>query len=231
MNSGWITIHRKLLDWEWFDDSNTLHVFIYCLLRSNHKLNMWRGNKIHPGQFITSQKHISEATGLSVRKVRTSLDKLKLTGELTVKTTSKFSIISITNWISHQAVDTQKASKASLKRQTNDRQATTNNNDNNVNNKDKKGKNSRFTPPDINQVSEYLNERGASHIDGQQFIDHHQTRGWIMSNRQKMKDWKAAVRTWISNDKKFNTGVNHDKRDTRNRAERCFDAIRNLPDD
>ncbi len=237
MNKGWICLHRKILNWEWYSDSKIVHTFLHCLFKANHKPKKWQGVLIQRGQFITSQKHLSAELNLSVRQIRTILNKLKSTGELTVKTNNKFSIISITNYSDYQDSDKQVDRRVTGERQTGERPPTTTNNDNNDNNdnlKDIEAKNKRkiFKPPNIDQVNKYLNERCSSHINGQLFIDHHQARGWIMSNRQKMKDWKAAVRTWISNDKRFNReGNDNGQRDTRSQSQRTYDAIRNLPDD
>ena len=54
-----------------------------------------------------------------------------------------------------------------------------------------------FTPPTIEEVQEYCNER-MNGIDAEQFVDYYQTRGWVVG-KVKMKDWKAAVRTWERN--------------------------------
>ena len=52
----------------------------------------------------------------------------------------------------------------------------------------------RFTPPTLEQVADYCKERG-NNIDPQRFVDHYTSNGWMVG-RTKMKDWKAAVRTW-----------------------------------
>lgn len=53
----------------------------------------------------------------------------------------------------------------------------------------------RFSPPTIEEVETFCRER-VNKIDANLFIDHYQSQGWVLSNGQKMKDWKAAVRTW-----------------------------------
>lgn len=52
----------------------------------------------------------------------------------------------------------------------------------------------RFTPPTLEQVVEYCRERNNS-VDAQRFIDYYTANGWMVG-RNKMKDWKASVRTW-----------------------------------
>lgn len=62
---------------------------------------------------------------------------------------------------------------------------------------DKKRTDKRFVPPTVDDVAEYLAERGAHRINPERFIDHYTANGWRVG-KTPMKDWKAAVRTWIS---------------------------------
>lgn len=58
-----------------------------------------------------------------------------------------------------------------------------------------------FTPPSVEEVRQYCQERGNG-IDPEYFVDYYQTRGWILKNGQRMKDWRAAIRsTWEKNQK------------------------------
>lgn len=52
----------------------------------------------------------------------------------------------------------------------------------------------RFTPPTIEEVSSYIAEKGYS-VDADRFIDFYESKGWMVG-KNKMKDWKASVRTW-----------------------------------
>ena len=56
------------------------------------------------------------------------------------------------------------------------------------------GKAKRFIPPTVEEVESYCLERGNG-IDAQSFIDFYESKGWMIG-KNKMKDWKAAVRTW-----------------------------------
>ena len=60
-------------------------------------------------------------------------------------------------------------------------------------------KRKRFTPPTVEEVSSYCIER-KNGIDPQAFIDYYEARGWNIG-KNKMKDWKAAVRTWENRQK------------------------------
>lgn len=122
ISKGYIALFRQFIEWEWFTDVNTCHLFLYCLLRANHKNTKWKGIELKKGQFVTSYQKISEDTGLSIRNIRTSLKKLtsKVTNELTHKTTNHYSIITVNNWILYQQNDKQSDKQT-------DRQVTTDN--------------------------------------------------------------------------------------------------------
>lgn len=77
-----------------------------------------------------------------------------------------------------------------------------NNGNNNIDiasagNKQKK----RFIPPTVEEVRQYCQERNNG-IDPEQFVDYYQARGWFLKPGQQVKDWKACVRTWESNNRK-----------------------------
>jgi len=93
--SGFIKIHRKILDWEWFAEPNTLALFMYLLLTCNYKPTRWRGIDLEVGEMVQSLDTISQGSGLSVRSVRTAIARLKSTGELTQRRHGKFRIIKV----------------------------------------------------------------------------------------------------------------------------------------
>ena len=57
----------------------------------------------------------------------------------------------------------------------------------------------RFTPPTVDDVAAYCQERG-NKVDPRRFVDFYESKGWLVG-RAKMRDWKAAVRTWEQRDK------------------------------
>jgi len=76
--------------------------------------------------------------------------------------------------------------------------------------KDKKGQSSAqvrsvFSPPSLKEVQDYCIER-SNKVDPAQFVDFYESKGWMVG-KNKMKDWRAAVRTWEQNakDSKMNT--------------------------
>ena len=116
--SGWIKLHRKLLEWEWYDDLPTFRLFTHLLLKVNFEKKKWRGIEILPGQIITGRKQLSEETGLTERQIRTSISRLKATNELTTIKVSKYTVYSILRWVDYQQNDHENDHK-------NDQRATT----------------------------------------------------------------------------------------------------------
>jgi DNA-binding transcriptional MerR regulator len=127
VNSGWVKLHRKFLDWEWYGDYKVVALFIHCLLKANHKSKNWRGNEIPRGTFITSYESLSKETGLSIREVRTAFSKLEQTGEIDKRATSLNSWVTVTNYDDYQDCDKPKTNE----RQASDKRATTTKNEKN----------------------------------------------------------------------------------------------------
>lgn len=77
---------------------------------------------------------------------------------------------------------------------------------------DKEPKRKRFVPPTLEEVQAYCQER-MNGVDAQRFIDYYTSNGWQVG-KNKMKDWKAAVRTWERNGYSGNQSAPQKKNDT-----------------
>ena len=62
-----------------------------------------------------------------------------------------------------------------------------------------KKKVARFQKPTIEQLKEYMTEQGMNDI-AENWLNHYEANGWMVG-KVKMKDWKASVRTWKTNQK------------------------------
>ena len=124
---GWIKLHRQIIEWEWFSDTNTFRVFLQLLLKANHKEKKYRGMVLKVGTIITSREILALETRLSVQQIRTALDKLKSTNEITIKTSSQGTIIEVVNYAKYQLVTNEITNKQPI----NNQQVTTNKNEKN----------------------------------------------------------------------------------------------------
>lgn len=61
-------------------------------------------------------------------------------------------------------------------------------------------KEKRFAPPTLENVSEYCREMGYTNVDAARFINFYTSNGWMVG-KNRMKDWKAAVRNWDRREK------------------------------
>ena len=67
---GWIKLHRKILEWEWFTDPNTLMVFVYLLCHAQWHDSRFMGHEVKAGQLVTGRKKIAEDLKISEQSVR-----------------------------------------------------------------------------------------------------------------------------------------------------------------
>ncbi|EJX1691959.1 DnaD domain-containing protein [Staphylococcus aureus] len=160
--TGWISIDRSIQNHWLFKEKRTFSKFeawIYLLMEANHsKAKVPIGNQIvtvERGQRLTSILTLSDLFNWSRFKVKTFLDLLESDGMLEVKTTSKYTLITIVNYDFYQSEQgrnqhqndikpTSKQHQSNINPTSKQHQTNTNNNDNkdnnekNVNNEKKK---------------------------------------------------------------------------------------------
>mgnify|MGYP001059383926 CR=1 FL=1 len=142
MSSGWIKLSYKLLEWEWYGDTNMVRLFLHLLLKANYKPVRREGVTFGRGVVVTSREELHRETGISPRSIRTCIERLKSTNEITIKTSSKGSVITLTNYDKYQSpifetdqqTDQQTDQRATSKRPTSDQQTTSSIEYNNINN-------------------------------------------------------------------------------------------------
>jgi hypothetical protein len=121
MHRGYIKLWRKSFDSGLHRDHKTWALWTYILCQATYKeidINI-NGEIVHliPGQMITGRKKLAKELHMSERGIRTRLNHLKNYGNLTIKTTNRFSIINVINWNVYQQDESQND-------QPNDQQAT-----------------------------------------------------------------------------------------------------------
>lgn len=112
--NGFVKVHRKLIQWGWYQDYVVKDLFLHLLLTVNFKDNQWMGRTIHKGQVVTSIKHLSEELGFSIQQIRTALNKLKSTGEITSESTNRYTVITVVNWEKYQTFEFEEASETTI---------------------------------------------------------------------------------------------------------------------
>ena len=125
------------------------------------------------------------------------MDKFVKWGFLTNESTKTGRLITIINWEAYQGngnnINKDDNKELTKHQQRANKELTTNKNVKNDKN-DKNDKNKRFIVPTIEEIEKYCKERN-NQVNPLTFIDHYKSNGWMVG-KNKMKDWKAAIRTW-----------------------------------
>ena len=227
MQRGYIRLWRKLADSKSASrGANHIAVMVWMLLHANWCERYINGICVERGQLVTSVASISTDLRISVQSVRTVLHNLTTDGFLTIKSTNKFSVVTILNFSTYQAEETpdqQTNQQTSNKQVTNKQQQQNNYNNynnynmccpNNINNNvynkeqnpdstsntatENKEKKKRNVASKPSSAQEVIEycKERNNGIDGQFFWDKMESRGWVFKDGRPVKDWKACIRTW-----------------------------------
>ena len=217
--NGFVKLHRKMVEWGWYSDCVVKDVFIHILMVARYTPGQYMGYDMKAGQAVIGRKKMATELGFSEQQIRTALKKLESTGEITLKSTNKFTIATVENWEFYQCND-EGSNQQSTNNQptinqqitneqpTDNQRITTSKERKNIyiynsESETKKQKPDRkIIPPTLDMVTSYCSERNNG-ISPQYFIDYYTARDWCIG-KTKMKDWQAAVRTWENNSKERN---------------------------
>ena len=105
-DSGWIKLHRKIMNNPIYKRSTLYHLFTHCLLSANHKpqsiLYGGKAIQLKPGEFSTTLREISKETGIKKATVYKGLKTLTDLNLISQKGKQRLSIISVINWHIYQ---------------------------------------------------------------------------------------------------------------------------------
>ncbi len=213
--AGWIKLQRAIKDhWIWKDPIK-LKWWIDLLITVNHsptKVNI--GNQLFEcgrGQSIQSLSNWAKQWGVSKDKARNFLVLLEKDGMISHESIGKSTRITICNYDTYQC--DLHDSQTIVQQSYNDCTTIThpNKNDKNVKNENNdknnlevgskaptKRETKRFTKPTIQEIKDFISENSFS-IDADTFFNYYEANGWMVG-RNKMKDWKAAIRNWNRKD-------------------------------
>lgn len=184
-----IKIDRNILQWRWYQDTNTKAVFLHLLLTANIRPNGFKTDTIGRGSLATSIGHIAKSVGITYSQARTALAHLKETNEIAITTRPKYLVITVLNYDKYQSNNTQNASKS----QANRKQVAT----------IKECKEEKNIPsvyiPTRADLRSYVLEEGIQG-DPDEIFDYYEAVGWEI-NGKVIKDWKAVCRRWKSYEK------------------------------
>ena len=209
MDESFIKLYRKFENWEWYQDVYTKVVFLHLIMMANYKSKKWRGIIIDRGQVLTGRIKLAASLGISVQNVRTALANLQSTNELTIKSNSQHSIITIVNYNSYQQVTSKVTSELTNDQPTPNQRLTTTKKDNNIK-KDKKVnigeyKNVRLHEAEYQKLCSDLGKDFTSKMIIR--LDE-----YIEQTGKKYKNHALVIRTWSKKETNQNKpkGVNLD---------------------
>lgn len=221
---GYIQLHRKLIEWEWYHDVNTFKLFIHLLLKANFEPKKWQGIEIKRGQLVTSIKHLANETGLTDKQVRSSLDKLIKTKEVGKQTTSQNTTLTILSYDLYQQEGKPKANKKANEGQTEgerranegqqlnkDNKLNKVNNENNINERKLK-----FAESIKNFIGIYGRELLNDFY--LYWTEPHQTKDKMRFELCQTWAVESRLRTWAKRDKNFNQKNNDTRKPTINNS-------------
>ena len=136
---GFIQLHRKIIEWEWYQNTNTFRLFVHCLLMANYTDGRFEGKEVKRGEFVTSLSHLAKQTDLTVKEVRTALDHLIWTGELASQSFNRFRIITVVKYDVYQNEGKQNGKQTASEGQANGKQGASEGQQYNNNNNNNKG--------------------------------------------------------------------------------------------
>ena len=201
-NNGFITLSRQLLDWRFAQFPYALALWVHLIMRANWRDGWFMGERIPRGSLATSMASLAEQTGMEVHTVRKWLKRFEEDGQITRKTTNRFTIINITNYRAFQDIPEEWYSKQRSEQngEQSSNQDSEQNGEQSSNNRTKKQSNKEtkkqvFIRPSLDDVREYIAQNYLP-VDPERFFDYYEANGWKISGKSQMKDWKAAVRNW-----------------------------------
>ncbi|MCR5658904.1 MAG: hypothetical protein K6G25_06220 [Bacteroidales bacterium] len=103
-DNGWIKLHRKITEWEWYSDGNTFRMFVHLLLTANHDSKPYQGKTIKRGQRLTTIRRLANELYIDEKTVQRCLQNLKLTKEIKVETSKMGTLITIRKYDDYQDV-------------------------------------------------------------------------------------------------------------------------------
>lgn len=208
-NTGWVKLHRKLKDSSFKTKPNVIALWVEILISANHTSRkiIWNGQEleIKSGQLLTGIKKLVQHTGLTVQMIRTALTTLKSTGTITIKTYSKFSIITVNNWDKYQStnrvINKQLTNKQqTTNKQTNYKQECINKNDKNI----KRVIEKVYQPPNL--TDKELEEIAEKYNTTMRFVQFQYDKmiTWAESrpNNPKLigRNWKMTLMSFVRDD-------------------------------
>ena len=200
--TGFIVLHRKLLEWKYRQFPCALALWVYLILRANWKPGYFLGIEIPRGSLATSIKALADATGMTSVTVRKWLKVFENDGMITRKSTNRFTIINISKYKDFQDIPEDRVLQQTLQQPLPNR---TNKQSNKVTKKQIKDSLGAVSAPDLMEVVEYVRAENLG-VNPEKFYRFYHERNWMI-NGDPIHNWKSLLRNWAQNERKEAEGI------------------------
>jgi hypothetical protein len=194
---GWIKLHRKMLIDPVFSNEKGLKVWIWCLLKANHKeKSLYIGRQkesLESGQFIFGRNKASEELEMSGSTIWWWMSQLEVDRYIDIKKTSKYSVVSILNWKTYQRLDSKVDNRSNHKKQ----QIDTNKNVKNVKNVKKYIHLKDLDEKDFQEIAEKYKVPVSFVISKYDDMEL-----WVgeKAGRGRGRNWRLTLMNWVKRD-------------------------------
>lgn len=208
--NGYVRDYRSTVDWEWFTDPKTAHLWEYIRLRVNYEPSRFRGITIRRGEMLESIPTIAKNTGLTEKSVRTALNHLKSTGEVACKRTRYGLLIYAIKYAFFQSREpekgtltgTQPAYEVAESGQGSGNEVATYK----EKKKERNKRNKEREVPTLDEIKQFVKEEKLT-ISPERFFRFYEGQDWRTSGGTPIRDWKAKAREWHSTERQPKTEV------------------------
>jgi len=181
---GWIKLDRAIRQNFVWDEPEALKLWLELIMTANIKpvKKLFNGKliSVKRGQLVFGRLAFSQRLGISESRIRRYIKMFESEQMISQQKTNKYTIITVTCYSKYQ--------DSTNKSPSNDHQSV------HTRRRSKEVKNI-FIAPSVDEVKKYCEGRGNT-INPESFVAYYDARGWEFKKGQKVKDWKACVRTW-----------------------------------
>lgn len=212
---GWIKLHRLLLDSQIFASEKGLKIWIWILLKANHKqryvpITIGKGEttiSVERGQFVFGRFSAEEDLNIDGSTIYKWIKKMESMEMITIDSNSHYSILTVNKYNDYNDIDETEV--ATIEQPSNNQVATIEQ-PCNTNKNEKKDKNEKkiFIAPVLDEVKNYFKENGYKEETAIKFFQSYSVANWIDSKGNQVKNWKQkAVNVWFTEENKIKKSI------------------------
>lgn len=209
---GHIKLHREILDSQIFAHAGMLRLWIWLLVKARFvdgwiTISSGKGEttiELKRGQLLFGRNSAEVSLDVDGSTIYRWMQKLEQMGNISMESNSHYTIVTICNYNTYQGDNvhnvTTNEQPMNNQRTASEQQVNTKKKEKNIK-KDNNESNGvhKFTPPSLLDVQNFIEQQRYS-VNADSFFNFYESKGWMIG-KNKMKDWKSAVRTWNTKNK------------------------------